>query len=68
MRVYTPTCRMCGKRGVLDDVDAESYRLWRFAGMNIVDAFPEFDADQRELLISGTHAHCWEKMWEGRDA
>jgi hypothetical protein len=68
MRVYAPTCRMCGSRGVLDDVDAEAYRLWRFAGMPIQDAFPGFDADQRELLMTGTHAHCWEKMWGPDDA
>jgi hypothetical protein len=68
MRVYTPTCRMCGSRGLLEDVDAEGYRRWRFAGVNIVEALPDLDADQRELLISGTHAHCWEKMWGPDDA
>jgi hypothetical protein len=25
------------------------------------------DADQRELLISGTHAHCWATLWGPED-
>jgi len=30
-------------------------------GAKIQTAFPELDADQRELLMTGTCAACWEK-------
>jgi hypothetical protein len=64
MRVETPKCEICGNRGVLDNVDALGFLRWSELGENIQDALPDLDADQRELLMTGTHAHCWEKMWE----
>jgi hypothetical protein len=63
MNVMTPKCGMCGERGVVHDVDALGYIRWRELGENIQDALPDLDADQRELLMTGTHAHCWERMW-----
>jgi len=68
MIVRTRPCPMCGNSSVLHDVDALGYVRWSELGEMIQDALPELDADQRELLMTGTHAHCWEKMWEGRDA
>ena len=67
MIVTTQPCRMCGNRSTLHDVDALGYIRWSELGEMIQDALPDLDADQRELLISGTHAHCWEKMWAGHD-
>ncbi len=67
MNVLTRKCVVCGERGMLEDVDALGFLRWKELGENILDALPDLDADQRELLISGTHAHCWEKMWEGHD-
>ena len=67
MIVTTQPCRVCGNRSTLHDVDALGYIRWTELGENILEALPELDADQRELLISGTHAHCWEKMWAGHD-
>lgn len=63
--VETPVCRWCGNRAILE-VDLERLRLWE-NGMLITEAFPDLDADQRELLISGTHAHCWDAMWSRFD-
>jgi hypothetical protein len=51
----------------LDGVDQQGFYKWQ-AGENILSALPELDDDQRELLISGTHAHCWEVLWGGDDA
>jgi hypothetical protein len=68
MIVTTMPCKVCGNRSVLHDVDAMGYLLWTEIGENIQDALPELDADQRELLMTGTHAHCWEKMWGPDDA
>jgi len=67
MIVTTQPCRMCGNRSTLHDVDALGYIRWSELGEMIQDALPGLDDDQRELLISGTHAHCWEKMWGSDD-
>jgi hypothetical protein len=63
MNVVTPKCRVCGNNGMLEDVDALGYLRWSELGENVQDALPGLDADQRELLMTGTHAHCWETMW-----
>jgi hypothetical protein len=52
---------------MLEDVDALGFLRWKELGEDILSALPDLDADQRELLISGTHAHCWERMWAGHD-
>lgn len=63
--VNTPPCQMCGQGGVIE-VRLDGFRAW-MQGALIQDAFPELDADQRELLMTGTHAHCWEILWAGFD-
>ena len=63
MMVTCPPCPMCGKRSVLDGVDALGYLEWTELGKEIQNALPQLDADQRELLISGTHAHCWQRLF-----
>jgi hypothetical protein len=68
MIVTTRKCVMCGNRSVLHDVDALGYIRWTELGENIQDALPGLDADQRKLLMTGTHAHCWERMWGPDDA
>ena len=65
MNVVTRNCVVCGRNGMLEDVDALGYLRWSELGVNVQDALPELDADQRELLVTGTHAHCWQTMWEG---
>ena len=65
MRVVTKSCRMCGMQAVVDGVDALGFVRWSELGEPIQDALPDLDTDQRELLMTGTHAHCWERMWEG---
>jgi hypothetical protein len=68
MIVTTRKCPVCGNRSVLHDVDALGYILWSEMGQNVQEALPELDADQRELLMTGTHAHCWERLWGPDDA
>ena len=63
MTVTCQPCVMCGNRAILEDVDELGYLEWKELGKNIQDALPGLDADQRELLMTGTHAHCWEQMW-----
>lgn len=67
MRVITPNCNVCGHRGEVDGVDALGFIRWSELGEPIQTALPELDADQRELLVTGTHAHCWERMFGGDD-
>ena len=65
MNVVTKPCTMCGAQAMVENVDALGFIRWSELGENIQDALPELDDDQRELLMTGTHAHCWERMWEG---
>lgn len=57
MIIITPRCLFCGNTASID-VDPDALARWR-GGEFVQDAFPDFTPDQRELLISGTHAHCW---------
>jgi hypothetical protein len=63
MNVITKKCVVCKQNGMLEDVDALGFLMWSEMGEDILKALPDLDADQRELLMTGTHAHCWEKMW-----
>jgi len=55
--ITTPRCVFCGNAAAID-VDPDAFSRWQ-AGEYAQNAFPNFTPDQRELLISGTHAHCW---------
>lgn len=65
MTVTCVPCRVCGSRSVVDGVDALGYVEWSQMGKPIQEALPALDADQRELLMTGTHAHCWQTMFGG---
>jgi len=59
--VVAVPCRLCN--GVTDlTVNVEGFVAWQ-GGKLIQDALPELDADQRELLISGTCPTCWDEMF-----
>ena len=68
MNVVTKKCVVCGERGLLEGVDALGYIRWWELGVEIQVALPDLDDDRRELLMTGTHAHCWERMWGPDDA
>lgn len=65
MAVHTAACRICGKTSWIE-VPVDGYARWK-GGAYIQDAFPSLDADQRELLMTGTHAPCWLIMWGESD-
>jgi hypothetical protein len=67
MNVQTQPCVVCGNTSWVTGVDALGFIRWSEMGEYIQDALPELDTDQRELLISGTHAHCWHKMFGESD-
>ena len=57
----TMPCRVCGGSSTMT-VSASGYEAWR-KGAYVQDAFPEMLADEREMLISGTHPSCWDSLW-----
>ena len=59
--VKTKTCTVCGKYEVwiLDRAAVESWQ----AGEYIQNAFPEMSMQDREILITGTHPACWDKLF-----
>jgi hypothetical protein len=59
--VVAAPCRLCQQVTDLT-VNVEGFVDWQ-AGKLIQDALPELDADQRELLISGTCPTCWDEMF-----
>ena len=59
--VTTLPCRVCGNRAEMS-IRADGYRKF-LQGLEVQVAFPDLDSDQRELLISGTHAHCWQAIY-----
>lgn len=62
---WTPRCIVCGESSIVE-IDKEKFDRWQ-AGENVQDVFPEISADQREMLITGTHPACWEKAFGGSE-
>jgi hypothetical protein len=58
IRVKTKPCIFCGKPHYVW-VRPSGYKAWR-KGELIQSAMPELSKDERELLISGTCADCWD--------
>lgn len=61
--LHIGSCIVCGQPAIImldpEDMDGvEKFHNGAFAQV----AFPHWDADKRELLISGTHAQCWETL------
>ena len=61
VEVLAPPCIVCRERGIVI-VDSDEYARYN-RGTDAQVAFKTLDTDQRELLISGTHAHCWVKLY-----
>jgi len=59
--VLTQPCIHCHKPSIVQ-VDPVSFYEWQHGGAFVQDAFPDWPADQRELLISGTHPECWDAL------
>lgn len=61
LTVITPTCFVCSERSEVE-VNQTGWDKWQ-SGLYIQDAFPEMSADEREMLLTGTHPECWAKMF-----
>ena len=63
IQVRTRPCPYC-RRSSLVEVDGDRFEAWQ-NGMKVQDAFPDKSADERELLMTGTHTECWDAMFQG---
>jgi len=60
--VQTQACISCHKTSTVQ-MTASQYLRYRGGVENLQDIFPDATADFRELLITGTHKECWDKMF-----
>lgn len=60
-KVKTKTCQICNHYEVLS-LDRQAVANWQ-AGELIQNVFPDMSIGDRELLISGTHPACWDKLF-----
>lgn len=61
----TPPCPVCRTTTEMR-LPIEKLVKWR-KGHLIQNVFPTLHPDVRELIMSGTHPECWDKMFEGFD-
>lgn len=59
--VLCPKCTVCGNQSVMR-VPYEGVEAYR-AGAFVQDAFPTLTRDEREVIITGTHPECWDKLF-----
>lgn len=60
LTVITKPCPVCRRASSLS-VDREAYSAWKRDTL-VQIAFPTMSADDRELLISGTHPACGDQL------
>lgn len=58
--VTCPKCIVCGEQETIT-VLKKQFDAWR-DGVYVQNAFPDLTADQRELLVTGTHSACWDAI------
>ena len=63
--VKTPTCTVCGRASFFE-LDSEEVARWQ-RGENIQVVWPDMPKEEREVLISGTHSACWDRLFAGTE-
>lgn len=60
-----PACPCCGVAALVTVLprDLREYH----AGSHVQDVWPQASAEWRELVITGTHPECWDRMFGGED-
>jgi hypothetical protein len=61
LEVETHPCLGCGQTAWFS-MTQEQYNAWK-QGVHVQVIFPDWSAEDREMLISGTCPDCWEEMW-----
>jgi hypothetical protein len=64
-QVKTKPCPVCGKSETLNlsPTEHEAYLKWERKELKVQQAFPNWTADQREMLMTGTHPACWDILF-----
>jgi hypothetical protein len=60
MEVVPPRCPVCYRYTVMV-VNIAEFNAWQ-DGMPIQEAFPTLGQADREVLMTGIHHHCWDKI------
>jgi hypothetical protein len=55
-------CYECRESNIIT-VDAQALANWK-NGMFIQDAFPNLTVGEREIILTGIHDVCWNKMFK----
>jgi len=63
--VKTKACLVCGNYE-LWSLNRGAVENWQ-AGENIQSVFPDMSLADREIMISGTHPECWNKLFAERE-
>lgn len=58
-------CPFCGQDNGIE-VDMASYEKWQ-GGAFVQNAFPTLTAEEREVLVSGSHADCWDEAYDDEE-
>lgn len=61
----TPACLVCGQKSKIK-LDSDQLRKYT-SGARVQDAFPRMGAPERELVLTGTHGSCWDKVMPDDD-
>ena len=56
------TCFHCGETNTIT-ADKTAYMRWYTGEFLIQEAFPNLSTDERELIMTGTHPECWNRMF-----
>ena len=60
--LFRTTCPFCGEPAELTGLDPNAFAAWQ-SGVYVQNAFPGLSADQREILVSGTHGECFDQLF-----
>jgi hypothetical protein len=60
MKIKSPACPVCGKTSTLDLPNYIVAKIRR--GTFIQESMKDYDADTRELVLTGAHPACWDSM------
>ena len=63
--VKTKPCCVCNEYEVWS-LDRDLVDRWQ-GGENIQKVFPDMSASEREILITGIHPACWDKLFPGEE-
>jgi len=66
VRVETLPCIYCGETSIIE-LDEEKYEKYMEGESKIEDIWPEKSPDEREMIMTGTHPKCWDKIFEGME-